>query len=194
MSAANHDDAWFDAAPFNWELLAGPLRHRLANIASPLGVVVELAGEGADISKLTGTARRCLVRLERTYTLLGALADRVPLPQVDDTVPFAVNGVLPEVDGLPRWLQEFAANAANAGATVGSLAVTSDLTRSLTVLTWSDDGAAFEPGTYFGGIAPRGEGGCGLGLAAVAAQIARRGGRFQARAGVGEKLRIILTV
>lgn len=192
-TAADINDTWVDAEPFDWTLLPGPLRHRLANIASPLSVVVELAGEGADISKLTVTARRCLSRLERTYTLLGALADRVPLPVMDDVVPFDVTGTLPDVAGLSCWLHELAANAAKAGARAGNVIVTSDPSLSATTLTWADDGAPYDPGTHLGSIAVQGEGGCGLGLAAVAAQVALRGGRLQARAGTGEKFRIVFT-
>jgi hypothetical protein len=182
---------WVRARAVTWDSIAGPLRHRLANVAAPLGVLVELAGDGADISRMTGSAQRCLGKLERTYTLLGALAGRVRLPvPTGATVTYELAGTLPSTSELPLWLGELAANAAHAGARTANVTVTTDAGNA--TVTWSDDGAVLDDLGWFGDLARHGEGGCGLGLAAIAAQVRNAGGVFEAHPGTLEKFRFTL--
>lgn len=185
------DHVWVSARTVAWDGIAGPLRHRLANVAAPLAVLVELAGDGADISGMTGSAQRCLAKLERTYTLLGALAGRVRLPvPTGEPVVYDLTGLAPSSPDLLLWLGELAVNAAQAGARTAR--VTATTTADVVTVVWSDDADVLDDLEWFGDVARHGEGGCGLGLAAIAAQVRKAGGVFEARPGTPEKFRFTL--
>lgn len=187
------DNVWVSARTVAWDGIAGPLRHRLANVAAPLAVLVELAGAGADISGMTDSAQRCLAKLERTYTLLGALAGRVHLPvSTGEPVAYDLIGPAPSSPDLPLWLGELAVNAARAGARTAR--VTATATADAIMVVWSDDAGVLDDLEWFGDVARHGEGGCGLGLAAIAAQVRRGGGVFEAQSGTPEKFRFTLPV
>ncbi len=148
------------------ELIAG-IRHRLANVAAPLAVLVELLDD--DISNdMTAASKRSVAKVERLLTLLSALSGRGFTPPKATSIP-----VERRTEGMPEgWepiinalLCEAAPDAQTHGATSASIYFDGE------ALYWHDNGSGFSPGILesLGRRQRAGEHGCGLGLAAICA-------------------------
>lgn len=183
---------WVDARPLDTEEMLRGLRHRLANAMAPLEVLVELLGDGHGTDQLDTAARRSVEKLSRIVVLLGALGGRGALrPAASATLSVARAGL----DQLPAALvsvvsaaeAEWSANATHAGATDASLRWDGEC------LEWSDNGPGMvdEHLSELGSRQRRGEGGCGLGLAALALVASRHCLLLQAAPGPGGRLRLV---
>lgn len=172
--------------------LPGPLAHRLANIASPIAVGVELSHVGPLDVDLEYAMTSAVKHLERVSRLLAAVAGRRPVP-VADLNPGAVlfTGDRLAVQELPAarrtlleaFVTELYSGAVQVGATEFRVEVTHQ--ESAIVCRWIDNGSGFAPGVLdsLGRVQVTGRGGCGLGLAAVAVAARLAGAHIGSSAG-----------
>jgi len=155
------------------EVIAG-LRHRLANTAAPIGILVELYDDEVD-PDLLAASRNSIVKLERILSLLGIIGNR----GVGKLIFYPGISVELDLDDLPlSWLplatiihNELGCDALLHGATKASLVFARDK------LIWRDNGAGFKQNVIdnFGLPQPEGNFGCGLGLLTVALTADRVG-------------------
>jgi len=165
---------WTAAGLPNFEHVIAGLRHRLANAAAPLGILVELCDDevGTD---LVDASRNSVTKLERILSLLGVIGNRgVGKPRPFDGITIDI-----DLEGMPAawqplaWIlqDELGPDAAVHGATAASLVYVDG------ELVWRDNGSGFTQDVleHFGLPQPEGNHGCGLGLLSVTLTAGRVG-------------------
>jgi hypothetical protein len=184
------DNNWYPAKkPDYLDLLSG-IRHRLANAAAPLAVLVELLDDDITLD-MADASKRSVAKVERILTLLSSLSGhRLPdVTAVSLPVDLQISGMPvfcePIINAL---LRETAPDALKHGATKSLI-----LFESNTIL-WHDNGRGFSTETLnsLGLRQPGGEHGCGLGLAAICSIASSRGLSVEASNLDGAMLRFSL--